>query len=322
LNSDRPHRALLLAAALLLVAACSPERDEATLFAPQDVGILVVDAVLIVGQSPAAIRLTRTQPPDVPYTLENAGVAGAAIAIACDEGTVYYNPVVEFPGLYTPGASDGWTIVAPETEYRLAVQTPAGERLTAVTRTPARLLVESWTLLDPDTGAPVRDLVTFPEAGDAIYDRPENQLPYATGIVDARFPASAAGVLAGAGYQLAIFSLDPDSDYVIDPPFFEDDDFEDLPRTGSSPALAGEGGSLRLPWFSIYFEGRHKYKVFVVDTNWFDLLRTSNYNTGGFGAGGTLGDGVERPLFHIEGGIGLFGSGSVDSVGFRVLPAP
>ena len=49
MNSDRPHRALLLAAVLLLVAACSPERDEATLFAPQDVGILVVDAVLIVG---------------------------------------------------------------------------------------------------------------------------------------------------------------------------------------------------------------------------------------------------------------------------------
>jgi hypothetical protein len=36
--------------------------------------------------------------------------------------------------------------------------------------------------------------------------------------------------------------------------------------------------------------------------------------------GGNAGDGFERPIFHVEGGVGLFGSASVDSIGFVVLP--
>ncbi len=34
------------------------------------------------------------------------------------------------------------------------------------------------------------------------------------------------------------------------------------------------------------------------------------------------GSGFDRPIFHVEGGIGLFGSASTDSVGIIVLPRP
>jgi hypothetical protein len=59
-----------------------------------------------------------------------------------------------------------------------------------------------------------------------------------------------------------------------------------------------------------------------LDQNWYDLIRSTPEGGGGFGIGGEIGDNFERPIFNINGGIGLFGSASVDSVGFFVLPRP
>ena len=324
MSSDRLIRTAALLVALFALAACSPERDESSLFSPQDVDVLVIDAVLMVGQPLPSLWLTRTLPPDVPYTLELAGESGATIVITGGGVTVpYYYRANTSPGYYTPDVDGTAPLVLPETQYSLSVVTDRGEELSAVTWTPARLIVENWQILDPVTGAYVRDLVSFDEADeDSIYNSPANQLIYAEGIVEAVVPAEAATAFMGSGYQIAIFSLDWNSDYVIDPPFLDDEDLADLPRSISSPVINGEGGSLRLPWISIYYEGRHKYKTYVIDLNWYDLLRSSGLQSGGPGAGGSLGDGVERPIFNVEGGIGLFGSGSVDSVGFRVHPTP
>ena len=55
--------------------------------------------------------------------------------------------------------------------------------------------------------------------------------------------------------------------------------------------------------------------------NWFDYARTNaDQQEQGGGAGGLAGDNFERPLFSVEGGLGLFGSASADSVGFVVVP--
>ena len=120
--------------------------------------------------------------------------------------------------------------------------------------------------------------------------------------------------------QISLFSLDPEAGLVIDPPFLDEEDLADLPRSGSSPALSGEEGYVRLPWFSIYYDGRHLYKAFAVDGNWFDLVRSIPQGGGGIGFGGNLGDGVDPPIWHINGGIGLFGSAAVDSLGFFIAP--
>ena len=149
---------------------------------------------------------------------------------------------------------------------------------------------------------------------------PANQLAYAEGLLEARFASGGAAVFAALGYQLALFSIDPDADYVIDPPFFEDDDFEELPRQGSSPVLVVDSGRVRLPWFGVFFEGRHNYKVYALDQNWYDLVRTTPQTDGGLGFGGNAGDSQDNPLFRVNGGIGLFGSAAADSVGFFILP--
>ena len=60
------------------------------------------------------------------------------------------------------------------------------------------------------------------------------------------------------------------------------------------------------------------FKVYALDQNWYDYTRTNNEDGGFFG--GLIGDNFERPIFNIEGGIGLFGSAAVDSIGFFVQP--
>jgi hypothetical protein len=62
------------------------------------------------------------------------------------------------------------------------------------------------------------------------------------------------------------------------------------------------------------------WRTYALDRNWYDLVRSDPDEGGSFG--GLAGDEFERPLFHVEGGIGLFGSAAVDSVGFVVLPRP
>ncbi|NIW25090.1 MAG: hypothetical protein GWN29_11265, partial [Gammaproteobacteria bacterium] len=92
-----------------------------------------------------------------------------------------------------------------------------------------------------------------------------------------------------------VFSLDPDSDFVIEPEFFEPDDFEAIDRQGSSPALEVLDGRLRLPWFTIFFQGRYKIRVLALDDNASDWVRSLPQGDSGFSFGGTLGDGFERP---------------------------
>ena len=85
--------------------------------------------------------------------------------------------------------------------------------------------------------------------------------------------------------------------------------------------FSGNDGFVRLPWFAIFFEGRYQIKVWATDRNWDDLVRSTPNLNDGAGFGGNAGDGFEKPIFHVEGGIGLFGSASIDSIGFRILPA-
>lgn len=74
-----------------------------------------------------------------------------------------------------------------------------------------------------------------------------------------------------------------------------------------------------LPWFAVAFAGRHVWRTYALDQNWYDFARTDP-ETGGGGFGRLAGDGFKRPSFAVQGGIGLFGSAAVDSVGFVVLP--
>jgi hypothetical protein len=307
-----------LASVMASVTACSPERDPATLFSPEAVGTLVVNGVLMVGEPLPIIRLTRTQEPDLPFNADS-GVALATMSVTFNGLEIEYRSLNQ-RGEYFPFAATV-PLVEPETKYDLMVTTSEGESLSSSTTTPQAFDISQWVLTSSDGQSELRSLKSFEDEGDQVYFHPDNQLPYGDGLLDARFVGIDATEYGAFGFQLAIFSIDFDSELVVDPPFFDEEDLADLPRLGSSPILEGSSGQLRLPWFAIYFGGRHLYKINAVDRNWFDLVRSVPVGGGSFGPGGNVGEGADTPIFHVNGGIGLFGSGSVDSTGFFILPA-
>lgn len=296
---------------LALLLGCAADREPATLFGPSAEPALVVDAVLIVGQDLPPLYLRRTSAPGVPYDFDGLGVEGAQVTIRQGDQLFRYAADPDSAGKYQPPS--GPDRVQAQTTYILEVRV-GDTTLGASTTTPPQVHLDEAVLLDAGTLAEQGRLRLFDEAGMAAYTAPENQLHYLEGLLELRFAPVRA-----AGYQVAIFSLDPASAFLVDADFLEAEDQADFERQGSSPPIADSRGRVSLPWFSVAYAGRHLFKVYALDQNWFDYLRTNPDTNPGLG-GGLVGDNFERPLFRVEGGIGLFGSASVDSVGFFVLP--
>ena len=298
---------------LLCLAACSADRQPGSLFgSAEEDSELVVDALLLVDQDLPALFVRRSLAADIAYDRGATGVADARVRILQGDRAFEYAPDAEEPGRYLPPPDP--PRVEPRTEYQLEVEV-GGQSLWGRTTTPDRLRVRQAVLIDWETGEVLRTLKSFAEAGDGVFEAPENQLLYLEGVLEIHLEAAEA-----AGYQAGIFSLDESPEKVNeDLDEFYDDDVD--PSRNESPPLAVTEGIVRWPWFAVYYAGRSIVKVYALDQNWFDYARTNaDQQQQGGGAGGLAGDNFERPLFSVEGGLGLFGSASADSVGFVVVP--
>jgi hypothetical protein len=304
------HRVVLLAALLLL--GCSADRDPGSLFGPTESGTPVVDALLLVDQPLPPVYLRRTGAPGLPYSREAAAIVDARVRLLQGEQVYAYVADPDSAGRYLP--PPGAPAVRPLTEYRLEVDLPGGP-VRGRALTPDRIRVEGLDLLDERGLQVERRLTGFRDLGQDVYSAPENQLTYLDGLLQVRF-----GPAGAPAYQLALFSLDPDSPFLVDASFIEPEDAADFDRQGSSPPFAYNGGTAYLPWLAVAYGGRHLIKVFAVDQNWFDYARSSPEENSGPAFGGLVGDAFDRPYFRLEGGIGLFGAAAVDSAGFYVLP--
>jgi hypothetical protein len=299
----------------MIVAGCSAERDKASLFAPQEVGILVVDALLIVDKPLPGLFVRETVAPDERYFRDRAGVTDAQVVITHDSRLYIYVHSPDSLGYYLP--PENAPLVMPESAYTLTVVSQ-GREVTATTTTPSKIDIRDAVLLDDETLEVIRQMKRYEGGEDRVFTAPENQVPYQLGLLEARFDP-----LLVDGYHISIESLDLDSERVLDSDLLDENDYADLERFGSSPAFVAPDGNLRLPWFAVAFAGRHIIRIYAIDRNWFDLIRSVPQFLGDDGslqAGGLAGDGFERPIFHVAGGIGIFGSASMDSLGFVVLP--
>jgi hypothetical protein len=300
-------------ALLLLAAACSPERGEDEFFAPGGAGTPVVDAMLTVGRAFPDVYLTRTLSPNEPFSYERAGILNATVMIDADGQQIPYGESAATAGRYVPISSE---VVWPNTTYRLSAELEDGRMLRATTTTPDTIRVRNWVLLD-DSGEYVEQvLVRYNEVPDEndVYSLPSNRLTYTEGLLEVRFQNAPA-----YARMVGLQSLDIGSELLIDADFLEDEDLDNFTRANQSPPFDAIENYLRIPWFAVYYQGRYKMRVFSMDRNWYDLARTDPVlGAGGFGFGGEAGDNTIRPIFHVDGGVGLFGSMSVDSVGFYV----
>jgi hypothetical protein len=298
----------------LFLTACAAERQPGELFGSVEEGSeLVVDGILLVDQTLPELFVRRILPPGQTYSRDAAGVLNAQVLVFQGDQVFEYAPDPAAPGRYLPPLEA--PLVQTTTEYRLEVDVE-GKKVRARTTTPERMQVRQVVLLDEDTQEIMRTLKSFAEVGDEVYTAPENQLTHLEGLIEIHLEK------AGEAYQAALFALEEDAQ-LLDEDFIEiyDRDREDL-RANQSPPFAASDGIVRWPWFAVVYTGRSLIKVYAVDHNWFEYARASpdQQEQGGFG--GLAGENFERPFFQVEGGIGLFGSASVDSVGFVVLPRP
>ncbi len=295
----------------LLAAGCAANREPGELFGPSEAGTLVVDALLIVDHPLPDLFVRQTVAPGVRYIDAISAVTDAQVEVRQGAQVFRYRADPDSLGRYLP--PEGPPPVMPNTEYELRVRSEEREAR-AATRTPGRFQIREAVLLDGKPLEVRRKFKTFIDGADQVFTAPENQVIYQDGLLEIRFQP-----IDVPGYQVGIISLDRNSERVLEADFLEEEDYEDLERQASSPAFVAPDGKLRLPWFAVFFLGRHMIRVYALDKNWFDFVRSSPENQEG-NFGGLAGDNFERPLFHVEGGIGLFGSASMDSLGFMVVP--
>ena len=311
------YRYLLLLALFSLLACKAPgplaaDRDPDELFGSSDADLIVVDAILIVDAPLPPVVLRRTVAPGHSYSAVATALEGASVSIQRGDAMFNYRPDPSRAGHYLPPADA--PVVEPNGLYELRVTTGDGLTVRAQTQTPARIRIDELRLLADDLETELRRLRLFAEVGDAVYQAAENQLEYDKGVLIAQFQDDGPAV----SYQVRLANLERSSPLLFDDEWIEDfEDFE-LERVETSPLLSLASGELYLPWAGIYYAGRYKVTLFAVDQNWFDLVRTDNVDAER--GSGEAGQSFQRPLFHVENGIGLFASATVDSFGFSVRP--
>lgn len=278
---------VLTAAMLAGLAAypgCSGERDPASLFGPAENVAVVVDAVLYVDRPLPEILVTRTRAANIAFVEESTAVNDAEVTVIQGLAEYKYESVGHL-GRYLPPPDA--PEVRPKTEYRLRVRA-LGREVRGVTVTPDRMEIDEIAILE-ETSMEVQGRLD-PEPGR------RNEVVYREGLIEVRFDP-----LDVEAYQVV----------VLEGGYAED----------GSPPLKAPDGRLRLPWFAIGETGEHEVEVYALDRNLFDFLRSVEASgEDAFGFGRLAGDTFERPVFNLDGGIGVFGSASVDTFGFVVLP--
>ena len=298
---------------LLALAACpapgplKADRDPDDLFGPSEDNVVVIDAILIVDAPLPPMDLRRTAAPGTPYAREEAALNNAEVTLSSGGATFVYLPDPSVPGRYLPPTDA--PPIAPDTEYALRVVPENGLEVRAITQTPSRIHIAELALMDENIAAELRQLSLFSDG--AVYSAPANQLEYAVGVLEIRLQQPGRA----AAYQFGIENLESASPLLIESDFF-DEEGESRDRDETSALVRLDGTALFMPWEGVFYAGRHRVKLFAVDRNWFDLVRTDNI--GANRETGEAGQGFQRPLFHIENGIGLFASAAVDSFGFFI----
>lgn len=272
-------------AAMAVCTGCSGERTQDSLFGPAVRETVVVDAVLYVDRPLPQITVSRTLNADIEFSRAAAAVDDAEVTVYQGLAAYRYESAGRL-GRYLP--PPGAPRVRPGTEYRLQVRA-MGREVLGRTTTPPRISLDEVNIIDEGTTEVIQRLSRQSAGSNRVASR--------QGIIEMRFDP-----IDVEAYQVVV--LDRESNDVV-----------------HSPPLKAEDGTMRVPWFAIGPTGKHEVEIYALDRNLFDFVRTvESSGQNPFGFGSLAGDTFERPVFNLDGGIGVFGSASLDSFGFVVVP--
>ncbi len=282
---------ILAAVAIVLFVSCDPFSDDSYR------EYVVLESYLVAERRLPEIYISTTLPADQMYTFEDAAVAGATVTLhvlgEADEIEQSYNFIMTDPGVYRSNAIH---IVEPLRTYRLDVEIEGRERITAHTTV-------------PDT---FRVIGQVPET--IIYQS------------DRQLELTITPNMNPGRQNVYVFNtIADDPEYENLTPFYksiyDNDDQSDLQDFRNNASnLINEGNfqideegfiELRFPWIGVAFYGDNQIVTNSLDRNIFDFIRSQDVQLGG----STLSPGeIPNAIYNIEGGIGVFGSLSADTV--------
>lgn len=254
----------------------------------------VVQAYLIANKTLPQIRLSTTVAPGEKYVQIEVAVDNADVEIQLlnNDGTIgkIFPYHYDYNGIYLPLVN---AIIEPGRTYRLRVSFPGKSQVVSAETTVPKTFKIVKTINDSVTykqAAPVKFVATTnPEIGNAKY----------------LFNVIAQNPLSLTPYYQHQLDLDPNKtpDWYIN--------VESGILNESNFTILGNGDiELILPWDTIAFYGQNAVMVNVIDKNLYDFLRSVNTSD----SNKQLASGyLNEIIYHIDGGIGIFGSMARDS---------
>lgn len=261
--------------------------------------LVQIEAYLVAGRQLPVVRITRTLPIDREYTFENAALSGAIVTISLLDENGETTEVFPYGAGFTNGIYiplDDTHIVEPRRSYRIDVAfNTRDEELTAVTTVPDQISVINT----------VRESVVYQSEEQleiilAPTVQTQNQNVF---VFDAL--AQNPSLESLTPFYLAAVT---DGDAAIED-FFSNS--SGLINEGNFDIMQDGTIFLNFPWIGAAFFGETIVVTNSVDQNVAELLRSQEVQLGG----STLSPGeIPNLRYNINGGIGVFGSISSDSV--------
>jgi hypothetical protein len=287
------YTVLLLAATVIVitVTSCDPNSDDSYR------EYVVVESYLVAERRLPDIFLSTTLPADQIYTFEDAALTDATVTLhVLDQiGDIEqsYNFIMTDPGVYKSNAIH---IVEPLRTYRLEIDVEGKDLITAQTTVPDTFRV---------TGQ-IPETIIYQSDQQLELRITPNENPGRQNV-----------------YVFNTISEEPEYENLT--PFyreiFDNDDQSDLQDFRNNASnLINEGNfqiledgfiELRFPWIGVAFYGENQIVTNSLDRNIFDFVRSQDVQLGG----STLSPGeIPNAIYNIDGGIGVFGSLSADTV--------
>ena len=262
----------------------------------------VVEAYLTANNDLPPVRVSTTLPAGQPYTFENAALDSAQVSVSRigEQGnvqaqTTYHQPDTGRSGYYYPVASDNQKVQALS-EYRLQVQ-------------------------PPNATQPVRARTFVPDTF-SVQESAEDTIAYkATEQIETTISSIRTPFQDQSHFIFTVISDNPQFENLT--PFYKDQtddeaDISDYIKNDSGIINEGnfdlnEDGSitLKLPWIGFAFYEKNAVVTSSIDKNLYDFIRSQSVQTGG----STLAPGeIQNVIYHVENGIGVFGSMSSDTI--------